>query len=87
MTGFVSAGLTSEELAFAQAVINDLHSGLYTIREMFGPEYHHIPNKNAHGIRFKRSVELRRLENVELDHEGSNHIHVYRVVNERHPLL
>jgi len=76
--------LSPDEIAFAQAIINDKRPGFYTIQEVFGSDYYeYILDKNGHGMRFKASVRAGELTGLRWDHDQSDHIAVYEIDRRR----
>jgi hypothetical protein len=71
--------LSEDEIAFAQAIVDGLDAGKYTIKDMFGPDYYgFIIDPTKHGERFKESVELGQLNNIRL-FEERHHVWYYSI--------
>lgn len=73
--------LTKEELAVAQSIIDRTPTGVYELRDIYGPEWQNIASPTSFGARFKKTVGGRHLKRIRPSSQKkkTNNHHTYEI--------
>lgn len=71
--------LSLEEVAIAQAMINQKVVGTYELNEIYDSHWSAINSPTTFGKKFKRSVREGKLQNIKLCSLKTNNHHAYEI--------
>jgi hypothetical protein len=75
-------GLTKNELASVQVIINKTAPGEYELCEIYGDEWEKIESPTSFGANFKESVCNGDLRRIELKSRKTNNHQTYKITEE-----